>query len=107
MKNGRHDLTKAAFPDHPERAHASILRVGPRSSLKALANASTCLYNRPVTLVESPSFASLGSSQMPFIRATLVENALTRDQKQELISRITDVVASFYGEHMRSNIWVV
>jgi 4-oxalocrotonate tautomerase len=30
-----------------------------------------------------------------------------RPQKQELISHITDVVASFYGEHMRSNIWVV
>ena len=44
---------------------------------------------------------------MPFIRATLIENALTADQKQQLISRITDVVASFYGEHMRSNIWVV
>jgi 4-oxalocrotonate tautomerase len=44
---------------------------------------------------------------MPLIRATLIEDAITPAQKQELISRITDVVASIYGEHMRPNIWVM
>ena len=44
---------------------------------------------------------------MPVIRATLVENAITTEQKQELISRITDAVATVYGDHMRPNIWVL
>jgi 4-oxalocrotonate tautomerase len=44
---------------------------------------------------------------MPLIRATLVENAITAEQKQELISRVTDAVATVYGEHMRPNIWVL
>ena len=44
---------------------------------------------------------------MPLIRATLVENAITPEQKQELISRITDAVASVYGETMRQYTWVL
>jgi len=44
---------------------------------------------------------------MPLIRATLVENAITAEQKQELISRITEAVATVYGDHMRPNIWVL
>ena len=44
---------------------------------------------------------------MPLIRATLVENAITPEQKQDLISRITDAVATVYGDHMRPNIWVL
>jgi 4-oxalocrotonate tautomerase len=44
---------------------------------------------------------------MPLIRATLVENAITAEQKQELISRITDAVSTIYGDHMRPNIWVL
>jgi 4-oxalocrotonate tautomerase len=44
---------------------------------------------------------------MPLIRATLVENAITAAQKQELISRITDAVVSIYGENMRQVTWVL
>jgi len=44
---------------------------------------------------------------MPLIRATLVENAITAEQKQELISRITDAVAAVYGESMRPVTWVL
>jgi 4-oxalocrotonate tautomerase len=44
---------------------------------------------------------------MPLIRATLVENAITPEQKQELISRITDAVTSVYGETMRPYTWVL
>jgi 4-oxalocrotonate tautomerase len=44
---------------------------------------------------------------MPLIRATLVENAITAEQKRELIGRITDAVATVYGDHMRPNIWVL
>ena len=38
---------------------------------------------------------------MPLIRATLVENAITPEQKQQLLVRITDAVLSVYGESMR------
>jgi 4-oxalocrotonate tautomerase len=44
---------------------------------------------------------------MPLIRATLVENAITAEQKQELISRLTDAVTSVYGETMRQYTWVL
>lgn len=44
---------------------------------------------------------------MPLIRATLVENAITPKQKQELITRITDAVTSVYGETMRPYTWVL
>lgn len=44
---------------------------------------------------------------MPLIRATLVENATTPEQKQVLISRITDAVVSVYGETMRPYTWVL
>ncbi len=44
---------------------------------------------------------------MPLIRATLVENAITAEQKQDLIGRITDAVATVSGDHMRTNIWVL
>jgi 4-oxalocrotonate tautomerase len=44
---------------------------------------------------------------MPLISATLVENAINAEQKQELFTRIKDAVASIYGDHMRSNIWVL
>jgi 4-oxalocrotonate tautomerase len=44
---------------------------------------------------------------MPLIRATLVENAITAEQKQELISRLTDAVTSVYGEAMRPYTWVL
>jgi 4-oxalocrotonate tautomerase len=38
---------------------------------------------------------------MPLIRATLVENAISPEQKQVLLARITDAVVSVYGEAMR------
>jgi 4-oxalocrotonate tautomerase len=44
---------------------------------------------------------------MPLIRATLVENAITPAQKQELIGRITDAVTAVYGEAMRPYTWVL
>lgn len=44
---------------------------------------------------------------MPLIRATLVENALTPTQKQELIRRLTDATLAVYGESMRPYCWVL
>ena len=44
---------------------------------------------------------------MPLIRATLMENAISAEQKQELLGRITDAVVSVYGENMRPYTWVL
>jgi 4-oxalocrotonate tautomerase len=44
---------------------------------------------------------------MPLIRATLLENAISAEQKQQLIGRITDAVVSVYGENMRTYTWVL
>ena len=44
---------------------------------------------------------------MPLIRATLMQGALTAEQKQELIQRITDATLSVYGESMRPYCWVL
>ncbi len=44
---------------------------------------------------------------MPLIRATLMERALTTEQKQELIRRLTDATLSVYGESMRPYCWVL
>ena len=38
---------------------------------------------------------------MPLMRATLVENAITAEQKQELIGRITHAVATVYTQKLR------
>jgi 4-oxalocrotonate tautomerase len=44
---------------------------------------------------------------MPLIRATLMENAISAEQKQELLARITDAVVAVYGENMRPYTWVL
>lgn len=44
---------------------------------------------------------------MPLIRATLAENALTADQEQELIRRLTDATLAVYGEGMHPYCWVL
>jgi 4-oxalocrotonate tautomerase len=44
---------------------------------------------------------------VPLIRATLMEGALTTEQKQELIRRLTDATLSVYGETMRPYCWVL
>lgn len=44
---------------------------------------------------------------MPLIRATLMEGALSTEQKQALIRRITDATLSVYGESMRPYCWVI
>jgi len=44
---------------------------------------------------------------MPFINVKLVEGANSEAEKQEMIKKITDVMASIEGENLRPYIWVV
>ena len=44
---------------------------------------------------------------MPFINVKLVEGVFTTEQKQQVITRLTDAMVSIEGENMRAVTWVV
>jgi 4-oxalocrotonate tautomerase len=44
---------------------------------------------------------------MPLIQVKLIENVFTKDQKHEIIERLTDTMVEIEGENMRSVTWVV
>jgi 4-oxalocrotonate tautomerase len=44
---------------------------------------------------------------MPLIQVRLIENVFTPNQKQEMISKLTDAMVSIEGENMRQVTWVV
>jgi arsenite methyltransferase len=43
---------------------------------------------------------------MPLIQVKLIENVFSRDQKREMIERLTDAMVEIEGENMRSVTWV-
>jgi 4-oxalocrotonate tautomerase len=44
---------------------------------------------------------------MPFVNVKLIEGVFDSDQKQEMITRLTDTMVSIEGENMRGVTWVV
>ena len=44
---------------------------------------------------------------MPFINVKLIEGVFTAEQKQQVITRLTDAMVSIEGENMRAVTWVV
>jgi 4-oxalocrotonate tautomerase len=44
---------------------------------------------------------------MPFVNVKLIEGVFDADQKQEIITRLTDTMVSIEGENMRGVTWVV
>jgi 4-oxalocrotonate tautomerase len=44
---------------------------------------------------------------MPFVNVKLIEGVFDADQKQEMITRLTDTMVSIEGENMRGVTWVV
>ena len=44
---------------------------------------------------------------MPFINVKLIEGVFTAEQKQQVITRLTDAMVSVEGENMRAVTWVV
>jgi 4-oxalocrotonate tautomerase len=44
---------------------------------------------------------------MPFVNVKLIEGVFDSDQKQEIITRLTDTMVSIEGENMRGVTWVV
>lgn len=44
---------------------------------------------------------------MPLVTIKLIEGVYSREQKQEMIRRMTDTMVDLEGEHMRPVTWVV
>jgi len=44
---------------------------------------------------------------MPLAQLKLIEGALSRDQEQEMIRKVTDAIVSVEGENMRRYTWVL
>jgi 4-oxalocrotonate tautomerase len=44
---------------------------------------------------------------MPLIQVKLIENVFTREQKRQIITKLTDAMVSIEGENMRPVTWVV
>lgn len=44
---------------------------------------------------------------MPLIQISVVEGALTEQQKSQLISSVTESVLAVYGEGLRPHTWVI
>ena len=44
---------------------------------------------------------------MPLLTVKLIEGVFTTEQKQEMITKLTDTMVSIEGENMRSVTWVV
>jgi len=48
-----------------------------------------------------------GIYNMPFINVKLIEGVFSDEQKQEIITKLTDTMVSIEGENMRPVTWVV
>ena len=44
---------------------------------------------------------------MPLVNVKLIEGVFSKDQKQEMINKITDAMVSIEGENMRPVTWVL
>lgn len=44
---------------------------------------------------------------MPFIEVNVIEDVFTREQKHQIITRLTDAMVSVEGENMRAVTWCV
>ncbi|HEX6234986.1 MAG TPA: 4-oxalocrotonate tautomerase family protein [Jiangellaceae bacterium] len=44
---------------------------------------------------------------MPFVNVRVIENVFTDEQKQEILTRVTDALVAVEGEAMRGVTWVV
>ena len=44
---------------------------------------------------------------MPFVNVKVIEGTLTADEKQEMITRLTDTIVSIDGKGAREVTWVV
>jgi 4-oxalocrotonate tautomerase len=48
-----------------------------------------------------------GEESMPLIQVKLIEEVFTPQQKQQMISKLTDAMVAIEGENMRKVTWVI
>ena len=51
--------------------------------------------------------SELEEDEMPLIQVKLIEKVFTKEQKQEMIKKLTDAMVSIEGENMRPVTWVI
>ena len=44
---------------------------------------------------------------MPMVKISLIENVFSKEQKREMIEKVTDAMVSIEGESMRGVTWVI
>ena len=44
---------------------------------------------------------------MPMVKISVIENVFTKEQKREMIEKVTDAMVSIEGEAMRGVTWVI
>ena len=44
---------------------------------------------------------------MPFVQVKVIKGVFSKEQKQEMIKKVTDTMVSIEGENMREVTWVV
>ena len=44
---------------------------------------------------------------MPMVKINVIENVFTKEQKREMIEKVTDAMVSIEGEAMRGVTWVI
>ena len=44
---------------------------------------------------------------MPFVNIKIIEGVFNKEQKQEMIQKVTDTMVSIEGENMRPITWVI
>ena len=44
---------------------------------------------------------------MPFVQVKVIKGVFSKEQKQEMIEKVTDTMVSIEGENMRGVTWVV
>jgi 4-oxalocrotonate tautomerase len=54
-----------------------------------------------------PVSGKRGGARMPLVNVKLIEGVFSKEQKQEMINKITDAMVSIEGENMRPVTWVL
>jgi 4-oxalocrotonate tautomerase len=56
---------------------------------------------------ERPAGQSQQERQMPLVQVKLIEGVFNSDQKQEIITKVTETMVGIEGEAMRPVTWVI
>lgn len=75
----------------------------PHNSVMTWAGMTRMLTEVPVI---SPGIRSNGVNIVPLIQVSVIKGVFSAEQKNQMISRLTDAMVSIEGENMRGVTWV-